>query len=148
MKCNARNRYFVPILCLFRISFSRQKKLVPLPRKVERRERRREEKALIAARLDNQGRKTSGFSIASVSLSNSIDISQYRGLWKKVNAAFENLWNMSNQIEKELLERLKSGQYGDIYNFSQKAFDKALDAEEVEDEEETESEGESSNHES
>jgi protein MAK16 len=42
-----------------------------------------------------------------------------------------NVARLDQKIKQELLERLKKGTYGDIYNFNQKSFDSILDEEEV-----------------
>ena len=39
--------------------------------------------------------------------------------------------NVENAIEQELLNRLKQGTYGDIYNFDQKVYERVLEAAEV-----------------
>jgi protein MAK16 len=83
-----------------RIALRTKTRLVGIKKKVERRERTREAKAVSAAKLDKA-------------------------------------------IEKELLERLRSGAYGDIYNFPQEQYEKVLDDEaELEDESEEELEEE------
>jgi protein MAK16 len=77
----------------------RKAKMVGIHRKIEQREERREQKALIAAKLERN-------------------------------------------IEKELVERLAKGTYGDIYNFPEMPYQKALDQVEEETELEPEEEEE------
>lgn len=107
-----------------KIRLRRQKQIVPIQRKIERRERRREEKALIAARLDTAIEKQ----LMERLKQGMVCISLFTIVLPSLPYFFSLLTFFF--------------QYKDIYNFPQKVFDKAVEAVEVEGESEAESEEE------
>lgn len=59
---------------------------------------------------------------------------------RRKEAKAETAARLDKSIEAELLKRLQSGTYGDIYNFPVKQYEKVLDQQEVADEQEQEDE--------
>ncbi|KAI3384456.1 hypothetical protein SNEBB_001291 [Seison nebaliae] len=94
-KCKQRLTRIHQYLIRMRRLANQKQKVIPLNKKITRREERREVKALAAA-------------------------------------------NITKSIESELIQRLKEGTYGEIYNFSQMAFDNALKEVEIVDDDATE----------
>lgn len=118
-----------------KLTLRRQKKLVPLQRKIERRERRREEKALIAAKLDTaiekqlMERLKQGM-VVEIFIRFPFFFFFFTSLYPNFCRDYYNLFTIFF---------LK---YNDIYNFPQKVFENAVEDVEIEGESDAESEAE------
>jgi protein MAK16 len=90
-KMQLRGRYFSVLVIMFKLPFCRQSKIIPIAKKAERKEVRKEEKALIAASLDTAIEKE---------LLNRLKQGTYEGVYNFNQEAFNRVLDTEEQEEE------------------------------------------------